>query len=387
MQAEKRMYQQSASMKEIKKEKTTRGEGMKKRILALTMSVLMAASLAGCSKQLSNEYITIKQYEGLEVPKAETTEVTDADVESMIQSNLNQAATTEEIKDRAAENGDTVNIDYKGSIDGVEFEGGAAEGADLELGSGSFIGATEDYKGFEEQIVGHKIGETFDITVQFPENYKNNPDMASKVAVFNIKLNKISVKKVPELTDEWVKSNSEKSKTVEEYKKEIKKTLEDSNKESVKSTLQNSVLEALVDQVDVKKLPEKDVNDQIDSIKNYYTQMAAMYGMEFEDFRDQMMQMTEDDFASESKKAAETAVTRKLACELIAKKKNLEPSDKEYEKQIKEYAGDQDVDEFKEQVGEDVLKNTILQQKVAEYLAEKCVQVEQTETKDNTNTK
>lgn len=381
------MYQQSASMKEIKKEKTTRGEGMKKRILALTMSVLMAASLAGCSKQLSNEYITIKQYEGLEVPKAETTEVTDADVESMIQSNLNQAATTEEIKDRAAENGDTVNIDYKGSIDGVEFEGGAAEGADLELGSGSFIGATEDYKGFEEQIVGHKIGETFDITVQFPENYKNNPDMASKVAVFNIKLNKISVKKVPELTDEWVKSNSEKSKTVEEYKKEIKKTLEDSNKESVKSTLQNSVLEALVDQVDVKKLPEKDVNDQIDSIKNYYTQMAAMYGMEFEDFRDQMMQMTEDDFASESKKAAETAVTRKLACELIAKKKNLEPSDKEYEKQIKEYAGDQDVDEFKEQVGEDVLKNTILQQKVAEYLAEKCVQVEQTETKDNTNTK
>lgn len=387
MQAEKRMYQQSASMKEIKKEKTTRGEGMKKRILALTMSVLMAASLAGCSKQLSNEYITVKQYEGLEVPKAETTEVTDADVESMIQSNLNQAATTEEIKDRAAENGDTVNIDYKGSIDGVEFEGGAAEGADLELGSGSFIGATEDYKGFEEQIVGHKIGETFDITVQFPENYKNNPDMASKVAVFNIKLNKISVKKVPELTDEWVKSNSEKSKTVEEYKKEIKKTLEDSNKESVKSTLQNSVLEALVDQVDVKKLPEKDVNDQIDSIKNYYTQMAAMYGMEFEDFRDQMMQMTEDDFASESKKAAETAVTRKLACELIAKKKNLEPSDKEYEKQIKEYAGDQDVDEFKEQVGEDVLKNTILQQKVAEYLAEKCVQVEQTETKDNTNTK
>ena len=381
------MYQQSASMKEIKKEKTTRGEGMKKRILALTMSVLMAASLAGCSKQLSNEYITVKQYEGLEVPKAETTEVTDADVESMIQSNLNQAATTEEIKDRAAENGDTVNIDYKGSIDGVEFEGGAAEGADLELGSGSFIGATEDYKGFEEQIVGHKIGETFDITVQFPENYKNNPDMASKVAVFNIKLNKISVKKVPELTDEWVKSNSEKSKTVEEYKKEIKKTLEDSNKESVKSTLQNSVLEALVDQVDVKKLPEKDVNDQIDSIKNYYTQMAAMYGMEFEDFRDQMMQMTEDDFASESKKAAETAVTRKLACELIAKKKNLEPSDKEYEKQIKEYAGDQDVDEFKEQVGEDVLKNTILQQKVAEYLAEKCVQVEQTETKDNTNTK
>lgn len=348
---------------------------MKKRILALTMSVLMAASLAGCSKQLSNEYITVKQYEGLEVPKAETAEVTDAEVESMIESSLSQKATTEEVKDRAAQNGDTVNIDYKGTVDGVEFEGGSAEGADLELGSGSFIGANGDYKGFEEQIVGHNAGETFDITVQFPENY---PDMANKVAVFNIKLNKISVKKVPELTDKWVKENSKESKTVEEYKKEVRKSLEDNKKESVESALQNSVLEALVEQVDVKKLPEDDVKDQIASIKDYYSQMATMYGMEFEDFRDQVMQMSEDDFTKESKKAAETAVTRKLACELIADKKKLTPTDKEYEKQIKEYAGEQDVEEFKKQVGEDVLKNTILQQEVAKYLAEKCVQVEQT---------
>ena len=348
---------------------------MKKRLLALTMSVLMAASLAGCSKQLSNEYITVKQYDGLEVPKAEATEVTDVDVENSINGRLSAAATTEEITDRAAQDGDTVNIDYKGTVDGVEFEGGSAQGSDLVLGSGSFIGANGDYKGFEEQIVGHNIGETFDITVQFPENY---PDMANKVAVFNVKLNKISVQHVPELTVKWVKENSEKYKTVEEYKKEVKKELEKNNKESIKSTLQNSVMEALVDQIEVKKLPEDQVKDQMASIESYYQQMASVYGMEFEDFRDQMMQMSEDDFNKESKNAAETAVKRKLACELIAKKKNLEPSDKEYEKQIKEYAGDQDVKEFKEQVGEDVLKNTILQQKVAEYLVDNCVQVEQT---------
>ena len=355
---------------------------MKKRIVALAMSVLMAASLAGCSKQLSNEYITIKQYDGLEVPKAEVTEVTDEDVENVVQSKLTAAATMEEITDRAAQNGDTVNIDYKGSVDGTEFEGGSAQGSDLVLGSGSFIGANGDYKGFEEQIIGHTTGETFDITVQFPEGY---PDMANKVAVFNIKLNKISVQHVPELTDEWVKKNSEKSQTVEEYKKEVRKELEDNNKESMENSLQNSVLEALVEQVEVKKFPKNAVEEQLASIEDYYSQMASAYGMEFADFRDQMMQMSEEDFKTESKKAAETAVTRKLACELIAKKKNLEPSDKEYEKQIKEYAegsGVQDVEEFKKQVGEDKLKFTVLQQKVGEYLADKCIQVEQNDSKE-----
>ena len=199
---------------------------MKKKILALTLSVLMAASLAGCSKELSNEYITVKQYEGLEVPKVEQSEVTDESVESTINSTLSSKSTSEEIKDRAAKEGDTVNIDYKGSVDGVEFEGGSATGASLELGSNSFIGANGDYKGFEEQIVGHKIGEKFDIEVKFPSDYKNT-EMADKVAVFNITLNGISVVTVPELTDDWVKENSEESKTVEEYKKEIQKQLDD----------------------------------------------------------------------------------------------------------------------------------------------------------------
>lgn len=108
--------------------------------------------------------------------------------------------------------------------------------------------------------------------------------------------------------------------------------------------------------------------------------MAAAYGMEFKDFVEQAMQMSEEDFEKQAKEAAETAVKRKLACELIAKKKNLEPSEKEYEEQIAQYAEDgqyESVEDFKEQVGEDTVKNAIRQQKVGKYLADNCVQVEQ----------
>lgn len=355
---------------------------MKKRILALTLSVLMAASLAGCSKQLSNEYITVKQYDGLEVAKVETAEVTDENVESVIQTNLGTSAADGGITDRAAENGDRVNIDYVGSVDGTEFEGGSDKGSVLELGSGSFIGANGDYKGFEEQIVGHKSGDEFDITVKFPADYQN-ADMADKVAVFKVTLNGI----VPELTDDWVKKNSETSKTVEEYKKEIRKQLEDNNKESMENTLQNNALEAIADQVEVKKYPDGALDEQINSIKVYYTNMAAAYGMEFKDFVEQAMQMTEEDFDKQAKEAAETALKRKLACELIAEKKNLEPSDKEYEEQIAEYAENgqyESVEDFKEQVGEDTVKNAIRQQKVGKYLADNCVQVEQSDSSTET---
>lgn len=353
---------------------------MKKKTLAVTLSVLMVALLAGCSKELSNEYVTIKQYEGLEVTQAETPKVSDEQVESTVNGNLSAAATSEEITDRAAQEGDIVNIDYKGTVDGVEFEGGSATGASLQLGSQSYIGANGEHKGFEEQVAGHNIGENFDITVQFPADYQNT-DMADKVAVFNITLNGISVSKVPELTDEWVKANSEKSKTIEEYKAEIKKQLEESNKESADATLQTGVMEALLAQVEVKKYPDGEVDKQLQTIKEYYEGMAQAYGMEFADFAEQYMGLSADDFNTQAKEAAEQSVARKLACELIAKKKKLEPSDKEYEEQIKEYAessGYDDVDAFKEQAGEDVLKTTILQQKVAEYLVDKCVQVEQT---------
>ncbi len=359
---------------------------MKKRILAVILSVCVAASMTGCSTELSNEYITIKQYKGLEVAQVEKTEVTDEMVESEISSRLEQASVTEDITDRAVENGDTVNIDFSGSVDGVAFDGGTAQGSSLEIGSGTFIGAEGNYKGFEEQLIGHKIGEEFTIQVQFPAEYKMNTALSGKVADFAIKINSIQKITTPELTDKWVKKNSESSKTVDEYKKEVRGELEKNYEDDQMSSLKSEALQALYDQTDVKKYPEDQLEETKTKIAAYYKNAASSYNMEFADFLSSYMGMTEDEFNDQVDTAAKNSVKQKLAVELLAKKKNLEPTDEEYQKKYKEYAKQYNfdsVDAMIEQAGEDVLKEMVLQEVVSEYLAKNCVQVEQT-TDDTT---
>ena len=228
---------------------------MKKRVIAVLTAVLMTASLAGCgSGKLSNDYVTVNKYKGLEVTEVAKKEVSDDSVEQEVQSRLEAAATEQDVTDRAAQSGDWVNIDYTGTLDGVAFDGGTATGYDLELGSGSFIGASGDYQGFEDQIVGHNTGEEFDITVQFPENYQSS-DLAGKPANFHIVLNKIYQKATPELTDEWVANNSESSKTVDEYKEEVKNSLQEQQDDSGNSQLKQEVQTALLDQIDSCQTP------------------------------------------------------------------------------------------------------------------------------------
>ena len=337
---------------------------MKKKFVTVISAAAVAGMLAGCSGELSNEYVTVTQYKGLEVPQASGSveEVTDEQVDQMIEGTLSTYAEREEVTDRAAQEGDIVNIDYTGYLDGEAFDGGSAEGADLELGSGSFIGATDDYAGFEEQIEGHNPGDEFDIQVQFPDPYNPNPDMSGAVADFHIVLNSIAVENVPELTDEWVKENSEDSETVEEYREEQS---------------------ALLEKIEVKSYPEEEVNKQIKQLTDTYAQMAEMYGMEMDEFLETYMQMTEDDFNAQAKEAAQTSAAFDEAVKLIAKKQHLELSDEEYNEKALEYAqsaGMDDVEAYEEQVGEDLLKQVILREVVMDYLVDECIQVEQTDS-------
>lgn len=353
---------------------------MKRKIAAVLISAALAGSLlAGCSGELSNDYVTVTQYKGLEVPQVVAEEVTDDQVEQTIQSALSADMTKNPIADRAAQSGDWVNIDYTGYVDGEAFDGGSAEGADLELGSGSFIGATDDYKGFEDQIAGHNTGDEFDIKVQFPETYSNNPAMAGVVADFHIVLNEIYSQETPELTDEWVAENSEDSETVDEYREEVRTSLEESAEESARSELRTSIQDALLAQSEIKEYPEGAVDEQIEQANEYYTSIAGLYGMELSDFITTYLQTTEEDFNASVETAAQQTVQLDEALKLIAEKENLEPSDEEYEKEIAdlaESAGMDDVDAFKEQYGEDVLKESVLRQTVLDYLVDHCVQVE-----------
>lgn len=354
----------------------------KKMIAAAAAAVLAAGLLAGCSGQLSNDYVTVTQYKGLEVPQPDQPdEVTEEEVQNAVQSNLDADAQNETITGRAAQNGDWVNIDYTGYLDGETFDGGSAEGAELQLGAGGYIGATEDYAGFEEQIEGHNTGDEFDITVQFPESY--TPEMAGKVAQFHIVLNDIFEKVSPELTDEWVKENSETAQTAEEYRGEIRRQLEEEAEETLHSQLSASVQSALLDKTEVKKYPEDQLEEQKAEMRSYYEQMAEYNGLELEEYLMSSMNMTEEQFEEQVDEAVKQSIALDEAIKLVAEKQKLEPSEEEFEKKVAEYAAqagmEDDVEAYKEQVGEDVLKDAILRQAVLDYLVDECIQVEQTE--------
>lgn len=350
---------------------------MKKNVIAAVLAAMTVLALAGCSSELSNEYVIVKQYKGLEVPKTETDEVADEEIDQAIQANLQGTADRQPVTDRAAQTGDWVNIDYVGTVDGVAFDGGTAQAQDLLLGSGGYIGASGDYEGFEDQIVGHNVGEEFDITVQFPENY--SPDMAGKVADFHITLNEIYVEDIPELTDEWVLANSEGAETVDEYREEIRGQIEESVDRQTESEMTEAVWDALMENVEVKEYPEDAVQQQVDQVKEQYVQIAELYGTTLEDLIETQFMMTEEDFNELLKESAQEAAVFDEAVKLIAKKEKLDLSDEEYEEKIAEYAKEYgvDADEYKEQVGEDKLKSTILREIVVEYLIDECVQVEQ----------
>lgn len=363
---------------------------MKKKCLAVLLAGVMAVSvLAGCSKlgskEISNDNITISKYKGIEVEKVAPEEVTDEDVESELQSTLQANRIINEVTDRAAQNGDTVTIDYVGKMDGEEFQGGSATDTDLTLGSGGFI------EGFEAGLVGHANGETVELNLTFPENYSMAPEKAGKPVVFTVTIKKITTQTLPELNDEFVQSVSKDSKTVEEYKKEIKKKLKEQNQENADISLQNAVWNEVIANSEVKKYPKEDVKEETDNLKKMYVQMAEYNGLEFKDFLEQSMNgMTEEQFDEQAEEAAKSTVKQKLAVKLIAEKEKLDLSEKEYDKEIEQYAKDygfESSDAIKEAIDEDVLKNDILMTKVKKWLAENCKQVDKVEKKDAKDTK
>lgn len=346
---------------------------MKRRVIAVLLAGVLAASLAGCSGGgLINEYVSIKQYKGLQVAQVLPEDITDEEVEAEIQLRLQMGTRTEDITDRGAQEGDIVNIDFTGYIDGEAFDGGSAQGYELQLGSGMMIGATEDYAGFEEQIEGHKAGEEFDIQVQFPEDYINNPEMSGVVAQFHIVLNKIYTSQVPELTDEWVKENSEESETTEEYREEIRQFCVDQK-------LAQEMQDVFMDQIEVEKYPEGEVEEQIANGEAIWQQYAVSMGVDMDTFIESYSGMSREDFDEYMKTSAQNVVKMKEAVKLMADKKGLEPSKEEFEKAAARYAmtaGTTDVDAYTQSVGEDLLKDVIRQDAVMDYLVDQCVQIE-----------
>ena len=206
--------------------------------------------------------------------------------------------------------------------------------------------------------------------------------MAGKVADFHIVLNEIYTENIPELTDEWVMANSEGAKTVEEYRDEIRDQIEENADMTAESEMAQAAWDALMENVEVKKYPQESVDKQIEQAKEQYVQLAELYGTTLEDLLETQFMTTEEEFNEMLKESAQESAAFDEAVKLIADKENLTLSDKEYEEKIAEYAKEygMGVDEYKEQIGEELLKNTILRETVVDYLIKECVQVEQSGT-------
>lgn len=348
---------------------------MKKRLTTIVAGICALALLGGCAGgakgAIANGNLKIKQYKGLEVEKVQEIAVTDEDVEMSIQSDLETLATKTDVTDRAAQLGDIAIIDFEGKKDGVAFEGGAGTDYELELGSGQFI------DGFEDGVVGHNIGETFDLDLTFPEDY-DSKDLAGQAVVFTVTLKGLQQKNVPELTVDILEKLGTKATTIEEYKAQIRSDLEVSNKETAESTLLASVWKALVDQCEVKKFPEGMLDDYVKNLKEQYSYYAQMYGMEIKEFFKQI-------FGMSAEEVAKTTATQELAINLIAEKEGLTISDKAYEEGVKELAsqyGYEDTKEFVKAYSEDGIRKALLQEKVGKFLVDNAVQVEPKEDKE-----
>ncbi len=336
---------------------------VKKLAAMLAVCTFTMTMLVGCSGKISNDLITINKYKGLEVENVTVAEVSDEDVESSIQSTLYTIGTENVITDRAVQEGDFVVIDYVGTVDGVAFTGGTADDQTLEIGSDSYI------DGFEDAIIGHKTGETFDINVTFPENYSE--DLSGKDAVFTITLDKIYEWVVPELTDELVVSQlSTTATTIEEYRAEQKANLETSNKEAAESEFLSKVWNALLDNCVVEEFPEDELADMITGIEAQYGTVASMYGIDVDTFIQSYYGITEQEMA-------ENLLKQRYAIELIAEKEEITLTVAEYEAELEEYASrwGYTSEEMEELVGHDELELMFIQERVGEWLVENCKRV------------
>ncbi|WP_108831100.1 trigger factor [Aedoeadaptatus coli] len=318
--------------------------------------------------------VVLGDYKGLEI-EAVPDEVSDEMIENEIDKQRHLNARHINIDDRAAEDGDKVNIDFEGKVDGEAFEGGSAEDQELELGSGSFI------PGFEEGIVGHEIGETFDIDVSFPEDYFNE-DLKGKDAVFTITLNSIAVEELPEVDDEFIKDISE-FDTVDEYKADLKKQKTEEVEANAKNIRMDRALEAAAANAKVD-VPEVMVNNAIDEqIRNMDNNMRSQ-GLQLEQYL-QMLGQSLDDFKDSMRPDAEKEVLKSLVLEAIVEAEKFEITDDEVEAYAREmseryFKGDEDKQEemikTMMESNKDLMKSDLERKKAVELLVDNAKEVE-----------
>jgi trigger factor len=308
--------------------------------------------------------VSIEGYEGIAVERTVLT-ATDAEVDEEIETVRNRNSREIEITDRAAENGDLVNIDYEGFCDGVAFDGGKADGQPLKLGSGQFI------PGFEEQIVGKNIGEEFDVNVTFPTEY-HAAELAGKAAIFKVKLNGINNVELPALDDEFAKDVSE-FDTLDEYKADLKAKIQKRHDTKAENEVKDSVANALMDKL-VADIPEAMYETETENFVRDYDTRLRMSGLDLNMYL-QYTGMDLDALRKQMRPQAERQVKTRLALEKIAELEKIEVTDEELEAEVARIAEDNKItkEQVEEFVGLEAVRGDMKVQKALDLVVSKAV--------------
>ena len=281
------------------------------------------------------DYVTLPEDFGSIALKEADLTPTEDEVQYQVSNLLSQYSTTQQVTGRAAQSGDVANIDYTGTVDGVAFTGGNASGYDLTLGSGSFI------DGFEDQIIGHNVGDTFDVTVTFPDGYGDSTDaegntitLSGKEAVFSVTLNSLSESVTPELTDEWVDTNfgtSDDLHTADALRSYFNDALYANNYE-------NAIVDYLMSNSTFKELPGEITSYYIRMFLNYYNQYATAYGMDLNAFAQTQGYTDADAMLAASDSYFEHLAKQDLIFQAVAETESLAPTQEELDDASSTYA-------------------------------------------------
>lgn len=306
--------------------------------------------------------IEISDYKGLDYPMEDIT-VSDEEISEEIERMRNTYAEME-VKDGAAEDGDTVNINYKGFKDGIAFEGGEATDYDLVLGSGSFI------PGFEEQLIGVKAGEEKDLNLTFPEDY-HAEDLKGAAVVFKVTVNEVKTKVLPELNDEFAQDiNAKDVKTMDDLKDMVKTRIEERKKSDAEAKADNALGEQLVSKV-TAEIPDVMIEDEVQGQINQLVNQLQQYGMSLTGYL-QMMGQTADDLKESYRENAVKTVKMRLALAKIAELENIVPTEEEIEKEYQNIADmyQMSLEDVKRYIDPEMLKNDLKNQRAYDFVKE-----------------
>ena len=305
--------------------------------------------------------VKLGEYKNLEVSVDVSKEVSDADVDARIERERNNLAELVLKEDKAA-NGDTVVIDFVGTVDGVEFDGGKGDNFSLELGSGRFI------PGFEDQLVGHAAGETVEVNVTFPEDYQAT-DLAGKDAKFVTTIHEVKEKEVPELDDELAKDIDEDVETLDELKEKYRKELAESKEIAFDDAVESAALDLAVENAEIVELPEEMVHEEVHRSVNEFLGNMQRQGIS-PDMYFQITGTTQEDLHKQHEADAEKRTKTNLVIEAVAKAEGFEASDEDIEAEIASLAADynMEVERVRQLLSADMLKHDIVIKKAVELI-------------------